>query len=116
MNPDYPAPCGTLYPLFEHMSREHRLTLWETELVEICHVVDQMRADWRKRPESRLRIPIPAGFDPLESSSVSAALHGVSRRTIYKWREIVAARMPSVPALVENACPPGPDEHTRPIP
>lgn len=32
-----------LYPLFEHMSRAHGLTLVETELDDIIRVVDKMR-------------------------------------------------------------------------
>lgn len=38
---DTPRPWA--YPLFSHMSSEHGLTLLESELAEIIHVVDKMR-------------------------------------------------------------------------
>ena len=38
------ANCSALYPLFEHMSREHGLTLTDSELNEICRVADGIRA------------------------------------------------------------------------
>lgn len=32
--------------LFQHMSKDYGLTLLESEMEEICHVVDSMRDEW----------------------------------------------------------------------
>lgn len=38
-----PTTGSASYPLFEHMSKEHGLTLTETQLHDICEVADHMR-------------------------------------------------------------------------
>lgn len=37
------AVCSAYYPLFEHMSQEHNLTLLDSEMEEIVQTVDKMR-------------------------------------------------------------------------
>lgn len=37
-----PPPCSQFFPLFDHMSREHGLTLTDSELYEIMRVVEPM--------------------------------------------------------------------------
>ena len=36
------------YPLFEHLSREHGLTLVESELTEIVRIAEKLSADARR--------------------------------------------------------------------
>jgi hypothetical protein len=38
--------------LFEHMSQEHKLTLLDSELADICAAVDRMRKQWKASDES----------------------------------------------------------------
>jgi len=38
-----PAPCSVYWPLFKHMADEHNLTLLESEMEDICQVVERMR-------------------------------------------------------------------------
>jgi hypothetical protein len=38
---------STYWTLFEHMSQEHGLTLLDSQLADICHTVDVMRAEWK---------------------------------------------------------------------
>ena len=40
------TPCSAFWVLFEHMSKNHGLTLLDSELSDICHAVDEMRAAW----------------------------------------------------------------------
>ena len=37
------VPSSYLYPLFEHMANEHGLTLLDSELNEIVHIVLEMQ-------------------------------------------------------------------------
>lgn len=60
--------------------------------IAIGMAVVALRGRPRKPKSDRYAIPIPETFDPWESVTVSAERHGVCRRTIYKWRKVVAER------------------------
>ena len=38
-----PAPCSVYWPLFQHMANEHDLVLLDSEMEDICRVVERMR-------------------------------------------------------------------------
>lgn len=40
-------PPTSYWPLFEHMSHAHGLTLLDSEMEDICQIVEKM--EWRKR-------------------------------------------------------------------
>ena len=40
-------PSGSAFwLLFEHMSQAHGLTLLDSELADVCAIVDKMRSEW----------------------------------------------------------------------
>lgn len=48
-----------LYPLFEHMQREHGLTLADSELEEICHVCRQLETTAEEQAADRQNTELP---------------------------------------------------------
>jgi len=70
------------YPLFEHLSREHGLTLLDSELHEICLVVDEMawRAVDSAMPDSDETVIV---FAPVADEPVWLGYHDG-----YEWRDV----------------------------
>ncbi len=48
-------PCSPWYPLFEHMSREHELTLLDDELATIASLADKCRVEIAEKLAQNLK-------------------------------------------------------------
>ena len=61
-------PCSQFFPLFDHMSREHGLTLTDSELYEIMRIVEPMVKPKRKSLATANRsMSRPAADQPQEN-------------------------------------------------
>ena len=72
-----PAPCSASWHLFKHMSDNHGLTLLESEMDDICQVVDEMRM---KKSDSVTWILINA-LRHLDNDQMQTLLDEIAKRT-----------------------------------
>ena len=70
------APGSTFYPLFEHMSHEHGLTLSESEIAEIIHVADKMRM----QQSGVVQWILINALHHLDGDQLKELLHEISKR------------------------------------
>ena len=70
------ATGSTFYPLFEHMSHEHGLTLSESEMAEITHVADKMRM----QQSGMVQWILINALHHLDGDQLKELLHEISKR------------------------------------
>ncbi len=78
------SPCSSYYPLFKHMADNHGLTLLDSEMEDICQVVEKMRP----RPVS---VNIPG--DMIVMAALEAMSGPPSQTERARFTERLLARM-----------------------